>query len=54
MSSNALFCPKPQNIQLTTVYDIEQQQILTFEQLEPVNIWHFLLKNVESTIWQIS
>ncbi len=38
MSSNVLFCSKPQNVQFTITLDEEKQQILTFPNLEPSNM----------------
>ncbi len=48
MSENSEKCQissvqRPTNIQLNTINDKESPQILTFEQLEPENLWHFYL-----------
>ena len=49
MSLISLFCLtnslKPSDIQFSVMYDKEKQQILTFQKLEPEDVWHFCTKN---------
>ncbi len=55
--SNYLFystdIPKPKYIQFTIRYDGEKQQIITFEKLEPGNVWKFDLKNDHNNLSRI-
>ncbi len=48
-SSNSLFyltnSPKPKDIQFTFIYDEEKHQIITFQNLEPADVWYFWLKH---------
>lgn len=47
MSSNVLLCPTNSPKLNLQWYKTEKQQILTFEELEPNNVWFFCCKNDE-------
>lgn len=38
---------KPKDIELTFIYDKEKHKIITFENLELANVWHFCFKIID-------